>query len=121
MVALCQRARPQPDWARGALEGVVREEVPPPTPLEADVPYSGLRKRGLLHEHSSTSEGGSKDSSSKKRSQAREKDSLANGARRRGRRLTCGDTKADDVPFVPVDLERADDAEEVEVVVSWIL
>ncbi len=24
----------------------------PPTPLEADVPYSGLRKRGLLHEHS---------------------------------------------------------------------
>ena len=24
----------------------------PPTPLEADVPYSGLRKRGLLHGHS---------------------------------------------------------------------
>ena len=36
-------------------------------------------------------------------------------------RLTCGDTKADDVPFVPVDLEREDDAEEVEVVVSMIL
>ena len=26
--------------------------IPAPTPLEADVPYSGLRKGGLLHKHS---------------------------------------------------------------------